>query len=293
MKDIFRLYCYDIKENKNIFKILTLLTVIYIVINFSLNFYMILNFNPSYIKEVLKDFSQQNNIAPYISNIIINKNISYYSFDDFIYSQSLLVVGTIYIYSIFASIFIVVDDFSRKNKSMFVYANLPIATYKYKISKILTGFSIYLFTMIIMQISYIMLNFLYKLFLNEYYDASLSNMISIGLPLNFDSFGANMHFIFITILASVIFLQSFVSIFYNGRENGNYLKKVMCFIAVLLYMFLILLIIVAFYLDDYKVMYSIFNFDIFTVLNFLIITLGLLTFTLDCKLTNRRIRGGL
>lgn len=293
MKDIFTLYYYEMKKNKNILFSILILVILFVFTNISLSLFMIFNTEPDIVREEILNFLEINNLSNSFSRIVGSGDMHYYNFDDFIYSMAILIIVAIYSISIVASIWIVLKDYAKKNRGILVYSNLPISIFKYKISKIFAGFSIYIFTMVSLQIAFIILNLIYSCMLGNYYDASLVNMVGIGLPLNFSSFYSNIHFVFVSVFFSIVFLQSLVSILFIHRDKTKYLRRIMCVVLVLLYMILIMVEIMFLYLVGDAISISYVKSDILLTSSLLIIILAIITFIIDLKVSNKRERGGI
>nr|WP_314278015.1 hypothetical protein [uncultured Peptostreptococcus sp.] len=294
LNNIFKLYYHELKLSKKIFLLLSaailtwlIFTIVTIFYNKYMNtgFYIFKGIHPIILKKAA------DNIELNLLNQVLLHTIS---FKNLIPSNILMFVP-ICILSILGSYIIVSRDFKKKNSSYYIIYNLPYKSIEIKISKILVGLSIYIYTITVINLSLILIDLLNKYNFGNLY---MNGIWSITSEVRFLAFNYTdtIFFTFGLVLPSIIGLQSAASLIYTSSAKNRLVKKIILFILILASAFFVLYIGIDMNFNGLVRVYE--GISISSILlNYIFIIslyiLILVLFILDLIHTSKSFRGGL
>lgn len=207
---------------------------------------------------------------------------------------NILMLAPICLASILASYILVTRDFRKKNSSFYLVYNLPNRIIEIKLAKILAGLSLYIYTIILITLGLVCIDYMNLLKFASLYRLGIWNMTKEVLFLPFD-FRSSIFYTFMLVLPSIIGLQSSASIIYAGDSNMRLPKRIGFFILIMFAAVLVLFIGID--VNTYGIFVGIgqnylTSIPTFIFLVFLYILVAIL-FIMDMVYSKKSFRGGL
>lgn len=207
---------------------------------------------------------------------------------------NILMLAPICLASILASYILVTRDFRKKNSSFYLVYNLPNRIIEIKLAKILAGLSLYIYTIILITLGLVCIDYMNLLKFASLYRLGIWNMTKEVLFLPFD-FRSSIFYTFMLVLPSIIGLQSSASIIYAGDSNTRLPKRIGFFILIMFAAVLVLFIGID--VNTYGIFVGIgqnylTSIPTFIFLVFLYILVAIL-FIMDMVYSKKSFRGGL
>lgn len=207
---------------------------------------------------------------------------------------NILMLAPICLASILASYILVTRDFRKKNTSFYLIYSLPNRIIEIKLAKILAGLSLYIYTIILITLGLVCIDYMNLLKFASLYRLGIWNMTKEVLFLPFD-FRSSIFYTFMLVLPSIIGLQSSASIIYAGDSNTRLPKRIGFFILIMFAAVLVLFIGID--VNTYGIFVGIgqnylTSIPTFIFLVFLYILVAIL-FIMDMVYSKKSFRGGL
>lgn len=207
---------------------------------------------------------------------------------------NILMLAPICLASILASYILVTRDFRKKNTSFYLIYSLPNRIIEIKLAKILAGLSLYIYTIILITLGLVCIDYMNLLKFASLYRLGIWNMTKEVLFLPFD-FRSSIFYTFMLVLPSIIGLQSSASIIYAGDSNMRLPKRIGFFILIMFAAVLVLFIGID--VNTYGIFVGIgqnylTSIPTFIFLVFLYILVAIL-FIMDMVYSKKSFRGGL
>ena len=207
---------------------------------------------------------------------------------------NILMLAPICLASILASYILVTRDFRKKNSSFYLVYNLPNRIIEIKLAKILAGLSLYVYTIILITLGLVCIDYMNLLKFASLYRLGIWNMTKEVLFLPFD-FRSSIFYTFMLVLPSIIGLQSSASIIYAGDSDTRLAKRIGFFILIMFAAVLVLFIGID--VNTYGIFVGIgqnylTSIPTFIFLVFLYILVAIL-FIMDMVYSKKSFRGGL
>ena len=207
---------------------------------------------------------------------------------------NILMLAPICLASILASYILVTRDFRKKNTSFYLIYSLPNRIIEIKLAKILAGLSLYIYTIILITLGLVCIDYMNLLKFASLYRLGIWNMTKEILFLPFD-FRSSIFYTFMLVLPSIIGLQSSASIIYAGDSNTRLPKRIGFFILIMFAAVLVLFIGID--VNTYGIFVGIgqnylTSIPTFIFLVFLYILVAIL-FIMDMVYSKKSFRGGL
>lgn len=209
-------------------------------------------------------------------------------------TSNILMLAPICLASILASYILVTRDFRKKNTSFYLIYSLPNRIIEIKLAKILAGLSLYIYTIILITLGLVCIDYMNLLKFASLYRLGIWNMTKEVLFLPFD-FRSSIFYTFMLVLPSIIGLQSSASIIYAGDLNTRLPKRIGFFILIMFAAVLVLFIGID--VNTYGIFVGIgqnylTSIPTFIFLVFLYILVAIL-FIMDMVYSKKSFRGGL
>lgn len=291
MNDILKLYYYGLKINKKKFMLIGGLICVWIILSISVSMFSVSSIGKvSFVGSFFKDFYQakplpmasMDRFNKIISSSILLRDTASFAMYSFI--------GFVTLLSVLMSFLLVTDDYKRKNSSYLIMANLPTKIYKVKISKILVGWSIYIFCIVGFSLAALLMDAIWKLYLGDMYMMSAWSLLGDDSFLLTSSYSAIIISL-VVVLPSVMGIQALTSIFFVSNDRGKVLKKIICVVLLMINGIGVFVFVVS-----YMFNYNIFNnYSELSVVTWFAMAIYIVSLTLtyvDCRLSQKRTRGG-
>lgn len=234
MNQLFSLYYYELKKNKNKFLIITFLVILFFIICITNLFYQKgYELNLIEAKNFIRHIDYNSNIPAGIASDISIHATQAMGLDE------ALIFGLMFI-KIFGVIIVMIlcfgvliKGYGRKRKNFYIYSCLPVKMWKIKFSRILCCLSLYIYYMINITLSIVLIGFIEKIYLGKYY----IGIGSLFYP-NFVFMASNPEFsMFITFLlipACIAGMQLIVNLLFVSIENKKIVRKIFSIVILLL-----------------------------------------------------------
>ena len=169
MNDIFKLYYYELVKNKRKFIIMAVFCLLFFLGNL-----YIISYNGGDISilessKAFKLFSSNPDLPKVFTDQLKLYGEGQLNFQLIQENTSFIVIMFGAAISILMSIDTVSRNYRKKNNSSYIEASLPVSIEKIKIARILSSISLYIFYIIVMTISLILVNFICKLLAGSVY----------------------------------------------------------------------------------------------------------------------------
>lgn len=231
INNIFKLYYHELKTNKKIIVLLTASVLIWLIFCINVHItgkYIGGNFNQftDLYQKILAGAS--NTGESKILDSLIKGSINFKTS----ISPNILMLGAISAISILVSYILVSKDFRKKNSSFYLLYNLPYRTIEIKLSKIMAGLSIYIYTILMITLALLAMDLVNIVHFGGLYSPGIWALTSDlkFLPFNFRY---SLFYTFMLVLPSIIGLQSSASLIYAGNNKRRLLKRIIFFILIL------------------------------------------------------------
>lgn len=291
--NIFKLYYHELKVNKKIIILLgvaVLTWFLFSLFNSYRGYYSAGNI------DLIKDLSPKilesasNSQEKVFFKEVLTGAIGFKS----AMTGNILMLAPICLASILASYILVTRDFRKKNTSFYLIYSLPNRIIEIKLAKILAGLSLYIYTIILITLGLVCIDYMNLLKFASLYRLGIWNMTKEVLFLPFD-FRSSIFYTFMLVLPSIIGLQSSASIIYAGDSNTRLPKRIGFFILIMFAAVLVLFIGID--VNTYGIFVGIgqnylTSIPTFIFLVFLYILVAIL-FIMDMVYSKKSFRGGL
>ncbi len=291
--NIFKLYYHELKVNKKIIILLgvaVLTWFLFSLFNSYRGYYSAGNI------DLIKDLSPKilesasNSLEKAFFKEVLTGAIGFKS----AMTGNILMLAPICLASILASYILVTRDFRKKNTSFYLIYSLPNRIIEIKLAKILAGLSLYVYTIILITLGLVCIDYMNLLKFASLYRLGIWNMTKEVLFLPFD-FRSSIFYTFMLVLPSIIGLQSSASIIYAGDSNTRLAKRIGFFILIMFAAVLVLFIGID--VNTYGIFVGIgqnylTSIPTFIFLVFLYILVAIL-FIMDMVYSKKSFRGGL
>ncbi|WP_101772882.1 hypothetical protein [Peptostreptococcus faecalis] len=288
MRELFKLYYYEVIKNKSKFLILAALSVLTLIVLVALPEYKensTISFSD--MQKYLNLFKESKSIdKDFMQNLLYADKVT---IRNYVSSVPKFIIGIVLVISVLMSIDIVARNYKKKTNSFYIDSNLPVNIFKVKLSRIMLGMSIYAFAASLMLLALFALNFVLTIKYGGIYDSSIRYILdpfSDVFPLK-ATFINPSEFILIYIMFSVVGIQSVTSLIFVSTEKNSVIRKVLYIIMMFFSACLMIFYLIQRYESD--VFGNIENSWLFNI-SFVIIAIAL--FILDCKVTKKSLREG-
>ncbi len=291
MNDILKLYYYGLKINKKKFMLIGGLICVWMILSISVSMFSVSTIGKvSFVGLFFKDFYQakplpmasMDRFNKIISSSILLRNTASFAMYSFI--------GFVTLLSVLMSFLLVTGDYKRKNSSYLIMANLPTKIYKVKISKILVGWSIYIFCIVGFSLAALLIDVFWKLYLGDMYMMSAWSLLGNDSFLLTSSYSAIIISL-VVVLPSVMGIQALTSIFFVSNDRGKVLKKILCVVLLMINGIGVFVFVVS-YMFNYNIFNSYSELSVVTWFTMAIYIVSLTLTYVDCRLSQKRTRGG-
>ena len=301
MNQLFSLYYYELKKNKNKFLIMTSFAALFLALCiFTLFFQKNYDMNVLDAKKVVNLLLKNKNIPENISTEIRRNAVGGITFTDtyFFVATFMKIIGAAL--AVMLSFGVAVKDFRKKNRSFYTYSCMPASIWKIKLSKVLCGVSIYICYILSISAALIVLNLLMKVFLGNYYGGinGLFYPELVFIP-TFPKTALFTAFIFVPVCVAGI--QAIASVLFVESSGRSVVKKIIsmailfvCGIAATAFM-----VYMQFYQDfilsvgtDFGHSGLFGNIDPISTGLVIFPILFIILFVIDVKTTKKKFRGG-
>jgi len=279
------------KINKNKFKLLAVLALVWFVLSIyiSISRYTILG-GTNLVRTFNGDL---NGLSQFTSGdvdrlkSILSSSIILGEMGNFVtYSY----LGLAVLISVLMSFDIVIRDYKKTHMSHLMLANLPVKIYRIKLAKILAGWSIYLFCILIFSIATICMDIFWRVYLGDYYASSIWSIFG-DTSFMLTSSNSAILIAVLLILPSIIGLQSLVGLLFTSDSRGRVGKKILCLFLLLICGGVVVFIMMT-YMFSETMVYSYRKEMVLVLCSIGVYIVSTCVFYLDCKYTSNRIRGG-
>lgn len=293
MNDIFKLYYYELVKNKRKFIIMAIFCLLFFLGNL-----YIISYNGGDISilessKAFKLFSSNPDLPKVFTDQLKLYGEGQLNFQLIQENTSFIVIMFGAAISILMSIDTVSRNYRKKNNSSYIEASLPVSIEKIKIARILSSISLYIFYIIVMTISLILVNFICKLLAGSVYEAGLWGLIMdllIILPYS-PKIPLLISLIYVT--TCIIGIQSLTSIFYIENSRGKLFNKLVYFVLMMACGFL-MIVYLFFIISNQESNFIIFEkYNLLNIGSIIFVILSIILFRLDCRITKNRLRGGI
>lgn len=293
MNDIFKLYYYELVKNKRKFIIMAVFCLLFFLGNL-----YIISYNGGDISilessKAFKLFASNPDLPKVFTDQLKLYGEGQLNFQLIQENTSFIVIMFGAAISILMSIDTVSRNYRKKNNSSYIEASLPVSIEKIKIARILSSISLYIFYIIVMTISLILVNFICKLLAGSVYEAGLWGLIMdllIILPYS-PKIPLLISLIYVT--TCIIGIQSLTSIFYIENSRGKLFNKLVYFVLMMACGFL-MIVYLFFIISNQESNFIIFEkYNLLNIGSIIFVILSIILFRLDCRITKNRLRGGI
>src|SRR3712207_2714237 len=199
-------------------------------------------------------------------------------------------LGLAVLISVLMSFDIVFRDYKKKHMSHLILANLPIKIYKTKLAKVLAGWSICLFCILIFSIATIGMDIFWGVYLGDYYASSIWSMFGDTSFMLTSSISAILIAVLL-IFPAIMGLQSLVGLLFTSDFRGKVGRKILCLFLLLICGGVVVFIMMT-YMFSETMVYSYRKEFVLALCSMGVYIVAACVFYLDCKYTSKRIRGG-
>lgn len=296
MNNLLSLYYFELEKNKKKFYLISIFVVLIFLAITSI-FFLKGEFGGSefqgikYLKIFFSGSSELSGSKLY--NALLLNNMYLYGFD--FLGKVLVSLGALF--AVIMSFDIVSRDYRRNNKSIYIYSVMPVKIWKLKLAKVLCGLTLYMFYIVLVCIGIFVMNGILKLFGGKYISdiyPYVSDLI-VYMPTN-PLNTAFITFVFVpTCIIGIQFICNFTC-FLDDVKNKYIVKKILSYIIITIMGILMLLYLFVFWMtSDFGFVFgaSIFNIDLLEVGFIVLVTMSIAMFVIDCRITKKRLRGGL
>lgn len=293
MNDIFKLYYYELVKNKRKFIIMAVFCLLFFLGNL-----YIISYNGGDISilessKAFKLFASNPDLPKVFTDQLKLYGEGQLNFQLIQENTSFIVIMFGAAISILMSIDTVSRNYRKKNNSSYIEASLPVSIEKIKIARILSSISLYIFYIIVMTISLILVNFICKLLAGSVYEAGLWGLIMDLLIILPYSPKIPLLICFIYVSTCIIGIQSLTSIFYIENSRGKLFNKLVYFILMMVCGFL-MIVYLFFIINNQESNFIIFEkYNLLNIGSVIFVILSIILFRLDCRITKNRLRGGI
>lgn len=296
--NIFKLYSYEMKKNKKLFIIMfvvSILNLLYLLYSTMADDIGAMSVKGAMIKKMVDV-----GLLPFKVDGLQLFNDNFFSLsviDNATSTSSILSMGLVLL-SIVLSLRIVTSDYARRNKSFMIQNFLPVKIYEIKVAKILTGLSLYIFTIILTYLSVIVRNIVLKFSTGRFINFNILDIdrvmsVNLFIPIGLKS---TLVMLFLFTLTCVIGVQSLSSIFLTKQDKNKKAVNTLYLIITVFLGFVLMasyLLLVTLEAVFEGVIPSVINFNILTIYHTIFVILSAVLFTIDLVITKKRLRGGI
>lgn len=293
MNDIFKLYYYELVKNKRKFIIMAVFCLLFFLGNL-----YIISYNGGDISilessKAFKLFASNPDLPKVFTDQIKLYGEGQLNFQLIQENTSFIVIMFGAAISILMSIDTVSRNYRKKNNSSYIEANLPVSIEKIKIARILSSISLYIFYIIVMTISLILVNFICRMLAGPIYEAGLWGLIMDLLIILPYSPKVTLLISLIYVTTCIIGIQALTSIFYIEKSRGKLFNKLVYFILMMVCGFL-MIVYLFFIINNQESNFIIFEkYNLLNIGSIIFVILSIILFRLDCRITKNRLRGGI
>ncbi|MEG0249756.1 MAG: hypothetical protein RR561_03995 [Peptostreptococcus sp.] len=290
MNDIFKLYYYELVKNKRKFIMIAVFCLLFLLGNLYVIAYNGGNIN---LVESSKAFDLFIN-NPHLPKPFLNE-LKLYGNGQLKFQMDTSIVIILFgaAISILMSIDVVSRNYRKKHNSYYIEANLPVSIEKLKIARILCSLSLYIFYIILITISLLLANFISKMLVGSLYEAGLWELVTDLLIILPYSPKITLIITFIYVLTCIIGIQALTSIFYIEKSRGGIFRKLIYFILMITCGFLMIFYLFIIANGQESGFLILDKYNLLTIGSVVFVILSAALFTVDCKITKHRLRGGI
>lgn len=293
MNDIFKLYYYELVKNKRKFIIMAVFCLLFFLGNLYIVSYNGGDISILESSKAFKLFASNPDLPKVFTDQIKLYGEGQLNFQLIQENTSFIVIMFGAAISILMSIDTVSRNYRKKNNSSYIEANLPVSIEKIKIARILSSISLYIFYIIVMTISLILVNFICRMLAGPIYEAGLWGLIMDLLIILPYSPKVTLLISLIYVTTCIIGIQALTSIFYIEKSRGKLFNKLVYFILMMVCGFL-MIVYLFFIINNQESNFIIFEkYNLLNIGSIIFVILSIILFRLDCRITKNRLRGGI
>lgn len=293
MNDIFKLYYYELVKNKRKFIIMAVFCLLFFLGNLYIVSYNGGDVSILESSKAFNLFASNPDLPKVFTDQIKLYGEGQLNFQLIQENTSFIVIMFGAAISILMSIDTVSRNYRKKNNSSYIEANLPVSIEKIKIARILSSISLYIFYIIVMTISLILVNFICRMLAGPIYEAGLWGLIMDLLIILPYSPKVTLLISLIYVTTCIIGIQALTSIFYIEKSRGKLFNKLVYFILMMVCGFL-MIVYLFFIINNQESNFIIFEkYNLLNIGSIIFVILSIILFRLDCRITKNRLRGGI